>query len=80
MGIVISPCKANAPLLVNTYRILVFSVSTKSVETVSGVHHQIFKACGGVQNPEPLARLTLKGLKTANPFIVEELLGVLAGK
>lgn len=80
MGIVIPPCKANAPLFVNTYRILTFPVSTKSVKPVSRVHHQIFKACGGMQNPEPLACLSLKGLKTANPFIVKELLGILAGK
>jgi len=47
---VLSPLKANSPLLVNTYALLTGSVTTQRFKTVAGKIHQVFNAGGAFKN------------------------------
>jgi hypothetical protein len=53
-GRVLWPFKADAPLLVDAYRVLAFAVTLQSFKPVGVQRGQVGQAGGGVENAQPL--------------------------
>jgi len=53
-GRILGPFKADAPLLVNAYRVLAFTVALQSLKPVRVQRGQIAQAGSGIENTQPL--------------------------
>jgi len=59
-GVPVMPFKADPPLFVDTYCVLPFPFTFKSVKHVSRIQHQGIQARCGVEDHQTLSRLPLE--------------------
>jgi len=76
----VNPAKHDSPLVVDANGMLALAVAFEAFQPVSSGYPKIVEAHGGFQKLELAARLPFDGTESAHRFIVEQALGVLAGK
>jgi len=74
------PFKTNPPLLVDTYGILSFSISSQGVKIIAWVKHQRFETWSSMKNHKSFSCLSFERLKPSNAFIIKKSFSISTGK